>query len=236
VTPSLKSSRYRQKPIIVIDVNSFVSVHARDHLTGIFGGRYQVFESRYHTLFQRLIGAGAELVFFIDGPLQETKLPEWLRRQNDRYLSCLTILDQIRAGKPAQKIIAGNRNVPQVRLYFVQLKDICMAYGQLHIACYNECDLAVAAFASKHNALAVIADDSDYLMFEGNWRYWSAEQLNLTYLTTMEYDRDALRTYLGLSWLQMQIFASLAGNDRIKLEDVQVFELTISCFNSFLYI
>jgi hypothetical protein len=48
---------------------SFLTVHSRNEIEGIFGGRYQVYEKLYHTLFQRLLASGAELVFFVDGPV-----------------------------------------------------------------------------------------------------------------------------------------------------------------------
>jgi hypothetical protein len=82
--------------------------------------------------------------------------------------------------------------------------------------------LETAAFATKNNALAVIADDSDYLIYKGNWRYWSARQLDLNDLSTMEYDRRALWDCLNLSEDQMKIFATIAGNDIIKYNEVQV--------------
>jgi hypothetical protein len=201
---------------------SFLTVHSRNEIEGIFGGRYQVYEKLYHTLFQRLLASGAELVFFVDGPVQEAKDQVWLDRQNEKYHNCIGILEQIAAKKPAEKIISESRNIPNIHLFLSELESICKLYGRVYVSYYHECDLEIAAFATMNNALAVIADDSDYLIYKGNWRYWSARQLDLNDLSTMEYDRRALWDCLNLSEDQMKIFATIAGNDIIKYNEVQV--------------
>lgn len=74
-----------------------------------------------------------------------------------------------------------------------------------------------------NNAVAVIADDTDFLIYEGNWKYWSARNLKFDEMTTMEYSRSALRVALGLAQKQLPIFATLSGNDIIHQEHVQPF-------------
>lgn len=71
--------------------------------------------------------------------------------------------------------------------------------------------------------MAIIADDTDFLIYEGNWKYWSAKNLKFADLTTMEYNRSALRRELGLAQKQLPIFATLSGNDIIRPEHVQPF-------------
>lgn len=83
--------------------------------------------------------------------------------------------------------------------------------------------------------MAVVADDTDFLIYEGNWKYWSARNLNLVQLTTMEYCRPALRTALGLAQKQLPFFATLAGNDVINQDSVQPFHrrLRLTRYNRF---
>lgn len=86
-----------------------------------------------------------------------------------------------------------------------------------------ECDTELSRYATMNNAVAVVADDTDFLIYEGNWKYWSARSLNLAKLTTREYCRPALRMALGLTQKQLPIFATLAGNDIIRYDFVQPF-------------
>lgn len=98
-----------------------------------------------------------------------------------------------------------------------------------------ECDTELSRYATQNNALAVVADDTDFLIYEGNWKYWSARNLNFAQLTTMEYCRSALRMTLGLAPKQLPILATVAGNDIIRQEYVQPLHrlLRISRYNRF---
>lgn len=86
-----------------------------------------------------------------------------------------------------------------------------------------ECDTELARYATINNAVAIIADDTDFLIYEGNWKYWSARNLKFNELSTMEYSRSALRATLGLAPKQLPTFATLAGNDIIRQEHIQPF-------------
>jgi hypothetical protein len=208
---------------------SFLSVHSRNSLEGIFGGRYQVYEAMYHSLFQRLKAAGAELVFFIDGPVQDAKDHVWLKRQTEKYQNCIDFMDKMAKGDMrANEIIRSTRNCPNIHLFESEFPSICKMYGRTFVSYYNECDLEVAAFACINNALAVIADDSDYLIHRGEWRYWSARLIDVENLTTFEYDRIALRQCLRLSDDQMRLLATIGGNDVLKYELVEHFHGQLS--------
>jgi hypothetical protein len=202
---------------------SFISVTTKNILEGTFGGRFQIYEAVYHSVFQKLQAAGAELVFFIDGPRQETKDQVWLDRQHEKYLRCIQFYDKVAVGDSAADIIKNSKNAASNNMFQSELQTICKMYGRTYVSFYNECDLEVATFAGIHNALAVIADDSDYLIYRGDWRYWSARQLDIENLTTYEYDRQALRHCLRLSDDHMRMLATIGGNDVMTYELVEGF-------------
>lgn len=90
----------------------------------------------------------------------------------------------------------------------------------------RECDAEIARYACNNDSvIGVIAEDSDFLIFPGNWRYFSTKELtfeNNKELKTREYSRTALREFLRLTGAkQMAIFATIAGNDIVTYKDLE---------------
>ena len=210
-----------------------VSFVSRDKFATLCGGRHNIAAIEIDELFKKIKNIGAELVFFMDGPIQEEKYSTWRQRQNLRYDSCNDILDDFDRGIPLSRIIEKERNncykIPNISTFIPILEEKAKKYGTLHKTYTVECDLEIAAFASNNPAvLAVIAHDSDFLIFPGDWRYFSINMLNVDTLITKEFNRTALRECLGLNDKQLVIFATLASNDVIKFEEVKHFHNEIS--------
>lgn len=206
---------------------------SRNKFDTLCGGRHNIVAIVIDELFQKIKNIGAELVFFMDGPIQDEKYSTWLCRQNLRYESCNNILDDFEHGMPLWKIIQKEKNncysIPNISTVIPILEEKAQKYGTLHKTYTVECDLEIAAFASNNPAvLAVIAHDSDFLIFPGDWRYFSINWLSVDTLITKEFNRTALREHLGLNDKQIVIFATLASNDVIKYEEVKHFHNQIS--------
>ncbi|CAO1410077.1 unnamed protein product [Diamesa hyperborea] len=221
------------KPILVFDLMGLVSFVSRNKFDTLCGGRHNIVAIEIDELFQKIKNIGAELVFFMDGPIQDEKYSTWRCRQNLRYESCNEILDDIDNGMPLWKIIQKENNkcysIPNISTVIPILEEKAKKYGTLHKTYSVECDLEIAAFASNNPAvLAVIAHDSDFLIFPGDWRYFSINLLSVDTMITKEFNRAALREFLGLNDKQLVIFATLASNDVIKYEEVKHFHNQIS--------
>lgn len=106
------------------------------------------------------------------------------------------------------------------------IEDSCKKYGQLRYAVDYECDKELARFAYQNpRVLAVFSNDSDFMIFPGEWRYFSIKDLDFKdLLHTKEFNRKALREYLKLNTREMAIFATLAGNDIIRIEELRKFQ------------
>ncbi|KAL9695317.1 hypothetical protein quinque_014602 [Culex quinquefasciatus] len=205
----------KKEPLVVIDLLTIICSLSGPIDENIYGCRNQFAWTYASNFCDRLIEAGARLVFFIDGKLQEGKYKRWIQRQEKVYAECLKKLDNIPVefkGKHRGQI---QGNVTK-HSFISALVTAARKKGVLITSYDVECDLEVATFAKKHDALAVITGDSDYLIYEGKWRVWSSSDFDLDTMRTFEWDKEVLRKALNLEWSQMPFFAAIAGNDRFK--------------------
>lgn len=205
----------RKEPLVVVDLLTLICSLSGPIDEQIYGCRNQ-FAWTYATKFcDKLIGAGARLVFFIDGKIQEGKYKRWIQRQEKVYAECLKKLDNI-----PHEFKGKNRGIIQgnvTKHAFISAIIAAARKKGILITTYDvECDKEVAAFAKKHDALAIFTGDSDYLIYEGKWRIWSSGELDLDTMRTYEWDKEVLRSALKLEWSQMPFFAVIAGNDHFK--------------------
>lgn len=168
--------------------------------------------------------AGAKLAFFVDGPHQTDKDEVWFRRQDEHYANELKIFDGIANGLSIAGIV---ENVQDLSIGYVALlsplQELCKRFGYFHVSIQNECDLELAQYANEHKAMAIIANDSDFLIFNGTWQYWSSDSLDWTTMKTKCYSRYNLCKELHLSQEQMSLLATLAGNDIISADKLNKF-------------
>uniref|UniRef100_U5EPY3 Putative constitutive coactivator of peroxisome proliferator-activated receptor gamma n=1 Tax=Corethrella appendiculata TaxID=1370023 RepID=U5EPY3_9DIPT len=214
--------KFNKKPVIVIDIFSFSGLFYRNTKDLLCGIRQQISIREVEQVFSGLAECGAELVFFFDGPLQEAKTETWINRQLDSYEKFLRLVDSVGC-EDLEKLSQINPYEIPTFSTGRSVKKIAEKYGCVYKSVDEECDLEIAAYATKNQALAVLTQDSDFLIYEGAWRYWSSKFINPNTLTTMEYSREVFRQTLGLNPIQLSIFASLAGNDIIQFDDVKQF-------------
>uniref|UniRef100_A0A182PJG2 Asteroid domain-containing protein n=1 Tax=Anopheles epiroticus TaxID=199890 RepID=A0A182PJG2_9DIPT len=218
----LKAKKRIERPLIVFDLMALFGLFCSDRHSLLCGSQYWVVEYMADTFFKRLTDLGAELVFFYDGTLQTSKYDTWITRQNDKYDRMIDIIDAIDAGVPVTVVAKKfDRTMPSNTC--IKLQNVAKRHGKLITANDLECDQAVAIFATKNKALAVVSHDTDFLIFEGSWQLWHAEHINLQKLSTKAYNRQALIGTLGLQWYQMAVWATLAGNDWFKYDEVLPF-------------
>lgn len=187
----------------------------------MYGGRHDHYKKILDHLFGQL-SSYADLIFFEDGPVVADKYETWIRRQDDKYASTEQVLDKVYSLTPIVEIIASTRDMPTVTHHLALIEDRARAYGKLIITVTQECDAEIAKYAIENSSvIAVLADDTDFLIFGGSWRYWSIREINPETFTTMEFSRAALREHLGLDNKQLVVFSTIASNDVVKYDEVQ---------------
>lgn len=168
--------------------------------------------------------AGAKLAFFVDGPHQAEKDEVWFQRQDEHYENELKIFNGISNGLNIASIVESVQSLSIGHVPILSpLEELCKRFGYFHVSIQNECDLELAQYANKHNAMAILANDSDFLIFSGSWQYWCSASLDWTTMKTIRYNRHNLCKELRLSQDQMSILATLNGNDIITPEKLSKF-------------
>ncbi|XP_052866728.1 uncharacterized protein LOC128272886 [Anopheles cruzii] len=219
------AERRKQKPLILIDLMALHHLFSGDKCSVLCGSQVMLCEQQAAQFFSQLVESGAELVFFWDGNVQENKYDTWMTRQNEKYTRMITIIDAINRGQALQRIAKARSNLIPSNTC-IQLKLIAERYGRVIVSFHAECDQELAAYALEHETLAIISNDTDFLIFEGCWQLWSAD-INLETLRTRAFSKEALRRKLQLSVPGMALWATLSGNDFYNYEQLKPFHHTL---------
>lgn len=185
----------------------------------ICGGRHQILLKSWTNILKSFKATGAKLVFFSDLNFPEHKKKEFMIRSDFDFQIYTEIYDKIMAGKPVREIIDEQTDRKALTSTFYEMAVIAHDFGEFIHSTQYECDLEAAQYAQNNNAIAVITNDTDFLIFNGPWRFWSTYDFKITPLkqiTTVEYSRDGMANVLSLAPRQMPLFATLIGNDIIK--------------------
>lgn len=197
-------------PAIIIDVMGFVHGFGETKDECILGGRHNIYIELATHFFDTLTACGAKLVFMCDGQLQQNRIDVWCDRRNREYSEAMSILSEIDAGR----FRCGDKYYDRGCKHFVNsLLDIAKSYGTVILATERDCDSIAAQYATVNDALSIIASDSDYLIYEGNWQHWHVSTIDMLRLTVKRFNRNALIKHFQLTREQMKVFATIAGND-----------------------
>lgn len=192
---------------------------ARKENDTICGGRHQVTLNAWKEILNALKSTGCSLVFFSDLTLQEGKTEEWLSRRNEKFELYKSVYKLIDVGAGIDAINATVKDHIGLTTKFYGMESLAQSYGEFHQAVKYECDLEIAQYAKNQNVLAVITNDSDFLIFDGTWKLWSSDDIEVTAskeVKTLELNRKALANLCSLSPIQLPLFATIMGNDFTK--------------------
>ncbi|XP_031621662.1 uncharacterized protein LOC116339756 isoform X2 [Contarinia nasturtii] len=210
-----------QTPILVIDFCSLANWVARwDKIGNICGGQNQKVLQNWTHILHDLKNTGCSLVFFCDLKIEENKVVEILIRRNYEFNSSTKMYDLIDSGM-ALNDVSKNASTMALQTSFYGLCQISKKFGKMYYAIERECDVELANYATNNNAMAVISNDTDFLIFAGVWRLWSSQDIRQiknkpyksTRVETIEYDRNAIVKICSLSQHQLPLFATIMGND-----------------------
>lgn len=166
----------------------------------------------YDAIFAKLIAIGCKLVFYTDLNVQPEKVSTWLKRRQDEITYYTSLYDYIESGLTLDQIVAQMKEQKAMPAVFYSIQMVAWKYGEFRQCHVHECDLEVARYATENDALAVISNDTDFLIYEGGWRFWNVDDIS-TALNATEFDRFGIARLLALSAEQRPLFATLIGND-----------------------
>ncbi|XP_055389101.1 uncharacterized protein LOC129618361 isoform X2 [Condylostylus longicornis] len=189
----------------------------KDPMDVFTGGRQIVCANYAKQLCEHFKELGAELVFFIDGPIKKCKIPHHIENSNQKYLNQQNIFEYIR-NEEKPKIFSPSH---KMSVYINNFLTTIRSYSKISISFANECDLDIANYATQCKALAVVTCDTDFLIFPGNWQVWISILFNRDQFTIFAWNKMNLLKNLNLRKNHMPIFSTLSGNDFVKYEYVQ---------------
>lgn len=134
-------------------------------------------------------------------------------------------MKKVYEGRSLSEIIGSipdHSEIPRVTTQTDMMERLARDYGEVIVTFTRECDSEIARYAHNNpKVLAIISDDSDFLIYPGHWRYFSLKDIEYPSLNTYEYSRKALRLFLNLTDKELIILSTLNGNDIIKFDKVR---------------
>lgn len=184
----------------------------------IHGGQWKEYLSSLQEFIKAFDNAGIRLVFVFDGVIEQKKRAVWVKRR---------MRDSIEVSK-IFNILKSSRQQPSRNMFFIPsgiatfTRFALKTLGQEIICSQVEGDYEIAAYALKHNCLGILAEDSDYLIFN-TVPYFSINKLRLDKLVTLMYSRESFCGDLGLRLADLPLLACLLGNDIVPENMVEQF-------------
>lgn len=212
------------EPVIVVDGSSCIGFIYKG-LDWVAGGQFKQLFEKLDAFIKSFKRIGVRLVFFFTGGTVGPKRRKWIERSYQKQDEIHMIFDKLAKGWQVEELEKWQMlptGVGSYDRFFFQYILQC----EVHVS-VDEDDTEIAHYARKNQCFAILAQDTDYLIYEGAPYYISALHLNLTSMSSYIYDRKKLMIHLGLETFHMPLFASLAGCDRVSFEDLKPFHRRI---------
>lgn len=204
------------RPKIIIDLKEIVHVVVQNDFLGLhLGGRYRDHLHYFRDFFQRLKRANVELIFFAFGKNLRSELSLFIPNQGQEYKRYLNVLDRFDANNGDVRFFcdrkAHDARAP-ITMYY-NMHRLAREFGELRIN-YVLHNQEIAKYIEEHDGtvLAVITNDNDFMVFDGDFQFWQANNLNMRELTGVRKCRKKLRDRLQLNSRQLQLLSALSGS------------------------
>lgn len=214
ILTSDSKNRTEQEPIIVIDLSNLTHVITSDPKETICGGRHQSVLHSFENMMKAFEAIGSVLVFFIDLNEKEERIDRWIRRHNTLFNKFTDIYNRIASGVTLDNLAADSTDTA-LSSSFYGMNMIASKYGKFRYSIKRDCEQEMAQYATRKNAIAVLSNNTDFLIYEGPWQLWSPQYIKMSnnIISTTEYSRSRLANDLSISEHQLSLFASLMQND-----------------------
>ena len=215
-------------PWIVVDSScTFPNVYREGGINGICGYQYAAYERIIVGFVKSFRNIGVEPIFFFDGPSLIQKRNEWIQRKVQTYYFYQELMTQIWNGKykgDQADYVISPCGIDMFERYV--LSEVCNCKV---IVSLEECDEEIALFAKQNsNVVAILSQDSDFVIFNAAGYNLSAYHLDVTALTTKAYSSVRLAELHDLDQCWLPALATLLGNDLLLKEQLKWFHLRIT--------
>ncbi|XP_069786911.1 constitutive coactivator of peroxisome proliferator-activated receptor gamma isoform X2 [Narcine bancroftii] len=204
-----KCSRAGRSPVVVVDAMSCLRYWYTPE-AWVHGGQWREYLESLKSFVNAFSVAGIGLVFFFDGVIEQKKRDEWIQRRRRNNKEILKIFQYMKAnacqpGKNMFFIPSGLATFTRFALKSLGLNTICSL---------QEADYEIASYARANEAMAILGQDTDYLIYD-TVPYILISKLSLRSLATVMYSRENLCRSLSLQMVDLPLLACLLGNDTV---------------------
>lgn len=202
------------KAIIVFDTQAFLNIFGKTRTEIHLGGRHHIYLHELKQFFNQLRKCGATLVFFRKVVIRPNKNEHWCRMRNAEFQNDYQIIKPTSGSQ-----CTGSKRSYECKWFskiaFKIIED--HDYGTIIKSMQDDCEAAIAKYAALNNAMAVVAFDSDYLIFEGNSQWWDIDSIRMEQMRAYCFERTKLRQdVFRLTDEQMKYLAIIGGNNHMK--------------------
>lgn len=159
---------------------------------------------------------GSDLVFFSDLNTTESKMEKWMDSQDEQFLRYVNFYKAIERSGKFNEVLFDIKEMKPPNSTFYDMAVLAQKYGEMYYSVEHDNDFDLAQYATNNGALAIISNDTDFLIFEGAWQLWSSDGMVAHSFTVTQYARKGILKLLNLSREQMPLFATVKGNDFTK--------------------
>ncbi|XP_044007486.1 constitutive coactivator of PPAR-gamma-like protein 1 homolog isoform X2 [Aphidius gifuensis] len=190
------------------------------------GGQWNRMVQFLAVLIQQTEMYGVKLIVFLNGCNETQRRTEWIKSQLDMRVKVNNVLKHIATkGTPPPKIWW----IPPICLH-TSLRMSLRHLKTTVVLSMNDHHLEVIKYCRDNNYNGLIADDAEYIAFDPP-RYFSSEQLKLTYkgsLETKEYLIPEVIKSLGIQADRLCILTALLGNFILSEQELNDFYKKLS--------
>ncbi|XP_064483500.1 constitutive coactivator of PPAR-gamma-like protein 2 isoform X2 [Ornithodoros turicata] len=191
----------------------------------VCGGQWNRMVQFLSVLIQTIQNNNIELAVFFNGSLEAQRMDEWVRQQQAERKKVNQVLKHL-----------AMKATPPPKVWWIAPVGLrtCLRMALRHLNVTVMCTMddhhqEVIAFCRENGFHGLMAEDAEYAIFDPP-RYFSSEQLKLTYkgsLETKEFILDQVARSLNLHPNRFCILAALLGNYLLSEEDLAPFHHTL---------
>lgn len=188
----------------------------------ILGGRYAMYNEKVNFFFSELKACGANLVFFCRpflNSLNEDLILEAFDRVVEKDLDWF------------QRNQRNKKNLFPWHLdkrFLYNLVNIIAKYGDVYTQLFGTYQRIIEYSSDLSNhVLAMIQHDTDFLLSNGHYQYWSLADLDILNLKTKKYCRENLYQRLRLTTKESQLLSGISRLEGLKDNDHKNFFINL---------
>lgn len=163
---------------------------------------------------------GVKLIFYYEVEVDREALLESVDYYDARFAETVKTYDDLDDKELMMDILNDIRlfRLPQPLLY--PILATTARFGTVHFGNSTTGPLELARFASDHDVIAIVSDQTDFLLYKGSSKLWTGVDFRRMEELCTELDRNCLKTVFDLEPNQLPYLAALLSGEKKDVEKI----------------